>query len=113
MLVPFSVVLLLTGQLVVSQANESTTSDNESAGLTSLHVLSTAGICDNEDYGALSACVPCSHLPLDFIDCEDLIDHQGNATALAKSDNLGCLRFGGTSSKGRGYPFLLIVFLAQ
>ncbi len=62
--------------------------------------------CPGQDYGAHSAYVPCSYLPLDFIDCDDLIDHQGNVTSLEQSGNLGCLKFGGQNSKGNSCTFL-------
>lgn len=102
MLVLSILLLLICQQIAVSQANESTR-DNDSEDLTlrSAAACDSNNFCATKDYGAHSAYVPCSYLPLDFIDCDDLIDHQGNATSLENSKNIGCLRFGGTSSKGR------------
>lgn len=52
-------------------------------------------LCPQKDYGPLSPYIPCDHLPMDFIECDDLIDHQGNVTSYNQSGRMGCLRFQG------------------
>lgn len=44
--------------------------------------------------GPLSALVNCAYLPLDFLDCDDIVDHKGNKSA---RDELGygCVNVGG------------------
>lgn len=107
MLVPSVVLLaliLICHRLPESQANDSSLSDlspfveNELTEHSEMD-CNDNNFCPGQDYGAHSAYVPCSHLPLDFIDCDDLIDHQGNVTSLEQSGNLGCLKFGGQNSK--------------
>ncbi|XP_022192771.1 TM2 domain-containing protein CG11103 [Nilaparvata lugens] len=38
--------------------------------------------------------VKCSFLPMEFIECEDLVDHKGNRTAKEEAGH-GCVKFGG------------------
>ncbi|CAO1427501.1 unnamed protein product [Diamesa hyperborea] len=47
------------------------------------------------EYNPLGALVRCSFLPMEFLECENLKDHEGNQTA---RDELGygCLKFGGS-----------------
>ncbi|XP_049961017.1 TM2 domain-containing protein CG11103 isoform X1 [Schistocerca serialis cubense] len=49
---------------------------------------------DNVEYNPYGPYVNCSFLPLEFLDCEDLIDHKGNETAKAELGR-GCVKFGG------------------
>ena len=51
------------------------------------------------DYGPHSAFVPCHYLPMDFLECEELIDHHENATSFDLA-GVGCLRFGGQTGNG-------------
>lgn len=62
--------------------------------------------CTNYDYGPHSPHVPCKYLPLDFLECEEFIDHQNNQTALALA-GAGCLWFGGQKAgqTGGNYTF--------
>lgn len=39
--------------------------------------------------------VKCSFLPLEFLNCEPLIDHKGNRTAKEDQGGYGCIKFGG------------------
>lgn len=39
--------------------------------------------------------VKCSFLPLEFLDCDPLIDHKGNKTAKEDQGGYGCVKFGG------------------
>lgn len=39
--------------------------------------------------------VKCSFLPLEFLDCDSLIDHKGNKTAKEDHSGYGCVKFGG------------------
>lgn len=50
-------------------------------------------LCPHKDYGPLSPYVPCDHLPMDFLDCDELFDHQGNETSLKLNNSIGCLKF--------------------
>ena len=50
-------------------------------------------------YGPQSPVVPCSFLPMDFIECDELIDHRKDEKSF-KDSGLGCLKFGGQSVKG-------------
>lgn len=52
-------------------------------------------LCPDKNYGPHSPYVPCDHLPMDFIECDELIDHQGNETSYHQSGGLGCLQFQG------------------
>lgn len=56
--------------------------------------------CEDRDYGAHSPSIPCTYLPLDFLDCQEMIDHKGNKTLL-QMVGVGCLKFGGQHSQGR------------
>lgn len=56
--------------------------------------------CPETDYGPHSAYVPCHMLSLDFIECQDLLNHQDNQTSFDES-GIGCLRFGGQNSDGK------------
>ena len=62
-------------------------------------VCDSTGFCHATDYGPQSPVVECTFLPMDFIDCEELIDHRGDEKSF-KDSRLGCLKFGGQSVKG-------------
>lgn len=49
---------------------------------------------NNTEYKPWSPLVRCNFLPLEFIDCDDPIDHKGNITAQEEL-GYGCLKFGG------------------
>lgn len=51
--------------------------------------------CPDKNYGPQSPYIPCDHLPMDFIECDELIDHQNNETSFKQSGNIGCLEFQG------------------
>lgn len=48
----------------------------------------------NITFNPLGPLVNCSFLPLEFIDCEDPVDHKGNKTAREEL-GYGCVKFGG------------------
>jgi len=52
------------------------------------------GFCPNYNYGPHSPYVPCIHLPVEFLECEELYDHKGNETAREEM-GFGCSKFGG------------------
>lgn len=64
--------------------------------------------CPHKDYGAHSAYVPCQNLPLDFLDCDEVIDHRENATAHAEAGGVGCLRMGGQGYNGMLFRLFLL-----
>ncbi|XP_013166047.1 PREDICTED: TM2 domain-containing protein CG11103 [Papilio xuthus] len=47
-----------------------------------------------EPYRPLGPLVKCNFLPLEFLDCDDPVDHKGNVSAKAAVSH-GCLKFGG------------------
>ncbi|CAG9787953.1 unnamed protein product [Diatraea saccharalis] len=49
---------------------------------------------DSETYRPLGPLVKCSFLPLEFLNCDQPIDHKGNQTARDITGH-GCVRFGG------------------
>ncbi|KAG8233393.1 hypothetical protein J437_LFUL013173 [Ladona fulva] len=49
---------------------------------------------DSQAYLPHGPLVQCSFLPLEFLDCDEPIDHKGNKTAKEDS-GLGCVKFGG------------------
>lgn len=49
---------------------------------------------ENLKYDPLGPYVKCSFLPLEFLDCDEPIDHKGNSTA-KKVIGHGCVKFGG------------------
>jgi len=49
--------------------------------------------CADEDYGPHSPYIPCSHLPLEFLECEEPYDWRGNETARLEAGH-GCSKFG-------------------
>ena len=55
--------------------------------------------CKEFNYGPHSPYVPCSYLPLDFLECDELQDHQGNISSLKLAGH-GCLNFGGQNHNG-------------
>lgn len=46
------------------------------------------------EYNPLGPLVKCSFLPLEFLDCEEPVDHKGNKTAKEELGH-GCVKFGG------------------
>lgn len=49
-----------------------------------------------DSYNPLGPLVRCSFLPIDFIDCDEVYDHKGNATARNEA-GYGCLKLGGVN----------------
>ncbi|XP_054259070.1 TM2 domain-containing protein CG11103 isoform X2 [Macrosteles quadrilineatus] len=77
----YFVILLLAFYFTVEQCtaqhkNSSTTEDTK----------------DNQ-YHPLGPLVKCSYLPMEFLDCEELVDHKENVTSQAEL-GYGCLKFG-------------------
>lgn len=52
----------------------------------------------NKFYDPLGPLVLCSFLPLEFLDCDEPIDHKGNSSAKLAIGH-GCVRFGGVRYK--------------
>ncbi|CAG9854023.1 unnamed protein product [Phyllotreta striolata] len=51
-------------------------------------------VVSEQPFNPQSPLVKCSFLPFEFIDCQDPVDHKGNATAQREMEH-GCLKFGG------------------
>nr|CAG4645261.1 EOG090X0IT6 [Leptodora kindtii] len=73
----FAIVLLLLSVSIISSGGSSNDHDD-------LH----------DDRGPFNPLVNCSFLPIDFIECQNPVDHKGNATA-RDSLGYGCLKMGG------------------
>lgn len=67
-----------------SNTNNSISSTNTSPSFSSNHG-------GNEKFDPRGPKVRCDYLPLDFLECERLVDHNGNATAKEKAGH-GCVK---------------------
>ncbi|CAG2164199.1 unnamed protein product [Oppiella nova] len=82
--------IVLLDQMVGSESSDSMsviTVHNET------QECSSEVFCADEDYGPHSPYIPCSHLPLEFLECEEPYDWRGNETARLEAGH-GCSKFG-------------------
>ncbi|XP_062534218.1 TM2 domain-containing protein CG11103 [Armigeres subalbatus] len=77
--------LLLTSILIVETAQ--ITKDNKDNLSSSVNQLP-------QEFHPLGPLVKCSFLPLEFMDCDEPLDHKGNRTAREELGH-GCVKFGG------------------
>lgn len=59
-------------------------------------LLKQPGLSPPSSFNPLGANIKCSFLPAEFIDCQPLLDHKGNATAKELAGH-GCVKFGGSA----------------
>ncbi|KAF7995778.1 hypothetical protein HCN44_006885 [Aphidius gifuensis] len=52
-------------------------------------------IDSQKEYRPRGPLIKCTFLPMEFIECDELIDHKGNKTAKEVNQGLGCVKFGG------------------
>ncbi|XP_055616089.1 TM2 domain-containing protein CG11103 [Toxorhynchites rutilus septentrionalis] len=71
--------------------------------ISSILIVETAQITKDKDspsinqsneFNPLGPLVKCSFLPLEFLDCDEPLDHKGNRTAKEEQGH-GCVKFGG------------------
>ncbi|KAJ9592824.1 hypothetical protein L9F63_015515 [Diploptera punctata] len=58
-------------------------------------LIKLLGVSPSEPYNPRGPYVKCSFLPLEFMDCDPLIDHKSNRTAKEDQGGYGCVKFGG------------------
>lgn len=61
----------------------------------SVHAAQQSKEKDSSEHNPLGPLVKCSFLPLDFLECQEPVDHKGNRTARDEVGH-GCVRFGGS-----------------
>ncbi|KAL1388272.1 hypothetical protein pipiens_012659 [Culex pipiens pipiens] len=74
--------LLITSILIVETAHQNTKDKD------------AASINQSNEFNPLSPLVKCSFLSLEFMDCDEPVDHKGNHTARDELGH-GCVKFGG------------------
>ncbi|EAT37083.1 AAEL010891-PA [Aedes aegypti] len=80
--------LLLTSILIVETAQ--ITKDNKDSPSSSSSTVNQ----QPHEFHPLGPLVKCSFLPLEFMDCDEPLDHKGNRTAKEELGH-GCVKFGG------------------
>ncbi|CAL8144954.1 unnamed protein product [Orchesella dallaii] len=93
LLVPFSLEESVQTPAKSGQSTPGVNANGSSSG-TSSSSGSSGARSNTEDFNPLHPKVRCDYLPLDFLECERLVDHVGNATARDKL-GYGCVRWGG------------------
>lgn len=90
--------IFITIQVKTLASAYHSTKDNErSANKQQQTVQPTStSTASNPDFNPLGPLVYCSYLPLEFLKCDEPIDHKGNETAKEEMMGRGCVKFGGS-----------------
>nr|CAD7196869.1 unnamed protein product [Timema douglasi] len=59
------------------------------------HLCDAKGSPSENEYLPHGPLVKCKFLPIEFLECEEPIDHNRNVSAKEAANNYGCLKFGG------------------
>lgn len=87
----FLIVLIasIVGKSVAAQSNSENRDKDQ-------NTISSSSHGSDNTYDPLSAKVQCTFLPIEFLECKDPVDHNGNRTARDEMGH-GCLKFGGAN----------------